>query len=128
MAVIGVSSSAHVWRNDAPAGKGEDAAADAAKKGPMSAPPETERTPWGLVILLGSLTAMGPVAIDMYLPSLPAIGTSLNASAGQTQATVSAFLAGMGVGQLFYGQASDRIGRLAPILLGVVIFVLASLG
>ena len=51
----------------------------------MSAPAESEHTPWGLVILLGALTAMGPVAIDMYLPSLPAIGTGLHASAGQTQ-------------------------------------------
>jgi MFS family permease len=64
------------------------------------------RTPWGLVVLLGSLTAMGPLAIDMYLPSLPSIGADLNASAGETQATVSAFLLGMGVGQFFYGPAS----------------------
>ena len=49
------------------------------------------------MILLGSLTAMGPVAIDMYLPSLPAIGAGLHASAGEAQATVSAFLAGMAV-------------------------------
>jgi len=85
-----------------------------------------ERTPWGLVILLGALTAMGPVAIDMYLPSLPAIAAGLSASPGEAQATVSAFLAGMAVGQLFYGPASDRLGRRAPILLGVVIYVAAS--
>ena len=83
-------------------------------------------TPWGLVVLLGSLTAMGPVAIDMYLPSLPAIAAGLHASAGEAQATVSAFLAGMGVGQLFYGPASDRLGRRPPILFGVVIYVAAS--
>jgi DHA1 family bicyclomycin/chloramphenicol resistance-like MFS transporter len=78
------------------------------------------------VILLGSLTAMGPVAIDMYLPSLPSIGAGLHASAGETQATVSAFLAGMAVGQLFYGPASDRLGRRPPILFGTVVYVAAS--
>jgi len=85
-----------------------------------------ERTPWGLVILLGSLTAMGPLAIDMYLPSLPAIGAGLHASAGQAQATVSAFLAGMALGQLFYGPASDRLGRRPPIVFGTVVYVAAS--
>jgi DHA1 family bicyclomycin/chloramphenicol resistance-like MFS transporter len=94
----------------------------------MTAAPQADGTPWGLVVLLGSLTAMGPVAIDMYLPSLPAIGAGLHASAGETQATVSAFLAGMAVGQLFYGPAADRLGRRPPILLGTAIFVAASIG
>jgi DHA1 family bicyclomycin/chloramphenicol resistance-like MFS transporter len=78
------------------------------------------------VVLLGSLTAMGPLAIDMYLPSLPAIAQDLRASPGQAQTTVSAFLLGMAVGQFFYGPASDRFGRRAPILLGVAIFIGAS--
>ena len=56
-------------------------------------------TPWGLVILLGALTAFAPMSIDMYLPSLPQIGQSLGASAAQTQATVAAFFAGMAIGQ-----------------------------
>ena len=98
----------------------------------MTSETETSRrsasspTPWGLVTLLGALTGMGPVAIDMYLPSLPAIGADLNASAAQTQGTVSAFLIGMAIGQFFYGPASDRLGRRAPILLGAAIFILGS--
>ena len=83
-------------------------------------------TPWGLVILLGSLTALGPLSIDMYLPGLPAMGQDLHASASQTQATVAAFLAGMAVGQVVYGPVSDRVGRKPPILLGVAIYVAAS--
>lgn len=83
-------------------------------------------TPWGLVILLGSLTAMGPLAIDMYLPSLPAIAEGLKADPAQAQTTVAAFLAGMAVGQPFYGPWSDRIGRRAPLILGAVIFIVGS--
>ncbi len=92
----------------------------------MSQPAPPDRTPWGLVVLLGSLTAMGPVAIDMYLPSLPAIATGLHATPGEAQATVSAFLAGMAIGQLFYGPASDRLGRRPPILFGTAVYVAAS--
>lgn len=88
--------------------------------------PSRERTPWGLVVMLGALTGMGPLAIDMYLPSLPAIGEDLRASTAQTHGTVAAFLAGMAIGQFFYGPASDRLGRRAPVLLGVAIFVAAS--
>jgi len=88
----------------------------------------THRTPWGLMTLLGGLTALGPVAIDMYLPSLPAIGADLRSPSAEIQSTVAAYLAGMAVGQLFYGPASDRVGRRAPILVGLVIFIAASAG
>lgn len=85
-----------------------------------------ERTPWGLVVLLGSLTALGPLSIDMYLPSLPAIGADLHASESLTQGTVAAFLAGMAIGQFLYGPASDRLGRKPPMVVGALVFVLAS--
>lgn len=94
----------------------------------QSPSPPPAPTPWGLVILLGSLTALGPLAIDMYLPSLPAIGVALKADPAQTQATLATFLAGMALGQMFYGPASDRLGRRGPILFGVAVFVLASAG
>lgn len=86
----------------------------------------TARTPWGLVILLGALTAFAPMSIDMYLPAFPAMAQSLNASPEQVQATLATFFAGMAIGQFLYGPASDRLGRRGPILLGVAVYVAAS--
>ena len=84
-------------------------------------------TPWGLVFLLGSLTAFAPMSIDMYLPAFPAIGAALHATAGQQQATLAVFLFGMAIGQFLYGPASDRFGRRTPILVGVTVYVAASI-
>src|SRR5579864_5255466 len=80
-----------------------------------------------LVILMGALAAMGPLAIDMYLPGMPAMGIALHATVAETEATVSAFLAGMAIGQLLYGPASDRLGRRGPVLIGVALYTLASI-
>ncbi len=86
------------------------------------------RPPLGLVLLLGALTAFGPLSIDMYLPALPAIGRSLHATPAAMQQTVAAFFIGMAAGQLFYGPLSDRIGRRPPLLAGLIAYVLATLG
>lgn len=82
--------------------------------------------PWRLVLLLGALTAFAPMSIDMYLSSLPAIGRSLHAGPEQTQTTLAAFFAGMAIGQVIYGPASDRFGRRLPLLIGVGVFIAAS--
>jgi DHA1 family bicyclomycin/chloramphenicol resistance-like MFS transporter len=86
----------------------------------------TEKIPLGLVLLLGSLTALGPLAIDMYLPSLPALSKSLHASPGEVSITLAAFFAGLGIGQLVYGPTSDRVGRRGPLLFGVALYLVGA--
>ena len=82
--------------------------------------------PWGEVILLASLSLFGSVAMDMYLPALPAVATDLKATAQSAQATISVFLFGLAFGQLVFGPLSDRLGRRPPILGGVALFLVAS--
>ncbi len=80
-----------------------------------------------LYLVLGALTALGPLSVDMYLPALPEIGSSLAASAGTIQMTVTAFLAGLVIGPLVIGPVSDSIGRRLPILVSLVGYALVSL-
>ncbi|WGM38926.1 multidrug effflux MFS transporter [Caulobacter sp. NIBR1757] len=91
----------------------------------QSLPPPAP-TPWGLVILLGAMTAFAPMSIDMYLPAQTAIVGALKASQSQVELTLSTFLAGMAIGQFFYGSASDRFGRRIPILIGCGVYIVAS--
>lgn len=80
-----------------------------------------------MTALLALLTAFGPVATDMYIPSLPDIGRLLGADVGLVQLTLSAFLVGFAVGQVFYGPISDRYGRKPTLLAALVLFCAASL-
>ena len=81
-----------------------------------------------LAIILGLITAVGPFAIDMYLPALPLMGKSLSASAGAVQMSLMAFFVVIGFCQLFYGPLSDMVGRKPPIYGGLVIFTIGSIG
>ncbi len=79
-------------------------------------------------LVLGLLSAIGPFAIDMYLPALPSIGQSLGASMGAVQASLMAFFISLGLGQLIYGPISDMVGRKAPLYFGLVLFGIGSIG
>jgi DHA1 family bicyclomycin/chloramphenicol resistance-like MFS transporter len=81
-----------------------------------------------LALLLGSLTAFAPLSIDMYLPSLLAIERDLQTTPRSVQLTLSAFFAGLAVAQLAYGPLSDRFGRKRPLVIGLALYVVASLG
>src|SRR5262249_9766080 len=79
-------------------------------------------------LILGLLTAIGPFAIDMYLPSLPSIGESLHADSDQVLMSMTAFFASFAVSQLVYGPASDMFGRKPPLYFGIGLFAAASIG
>ncbi|MCC4264240.1 Bcr/CflA family multidrug efflux MFS transporter [Oceanimonas baumannii] len=84
--------------------------------------------PLSLLLLLASLAGLTPLAIDMYLPSLPTIADDLGVPVSQAQLTISVYLAGFALGQLFYGPLADAIGRKPVMLGGLTLFTLASLG
>jgi DHA1 family bicyclomycin/chloramphenicol resistance-like MFS transporter len=81
-----------------------------------------------LTLVLGLVMAIGPLAIDMYLPALPALQSEFGTSAGRVQQTLSAYLLGLALGQLAFGPLADRYGRKPPLLGGLVVFAIASAG
>ncbi|SDC29154.1 multidrug effflux MFS transporter [Belnapia rosea] len=81
-----------------------------------------------LVLILAAMSAFGPLATDMYLPAFPAIAAGLRTDAATVQKTLAAFFAGMAIAQLAFGPLSDRFGRRPPLLAGLGIFVLGSIG
>ncbi len=89
--------------------------------------PEAPTRPWRTVLLLGSLIAIGPLSIDMYLPALPALTDDLAASPSAVQLTLTGVLIGLGVGQLFIGPLTDIYGRRRPLLVGIAVHVATSL-
>jgi DHA1 family bicyclomycin/chloramphenicol resistance-like MFS transporter len=92
---------------------------------------EDGRMPTGMgriALVIGLLGAVGPFAIDMYLPALPQVAAELGATPAATQFTLTAFFVAFGVSQLVYGPLSDRIGRKPPLYIGVGIFLAGTLG
>lgn len=80
------------------------------------------------IIILGALTAIGALSIDMFLPGLPELKKDFNTTTSNAQLTLSLFMIGLGLGNLFVGPISDSIGRKKPLVIAMIIFTLASLG
>jgi len=80
-----------------------------------------------LILLLAALTAVGPISTDMYLPSLPAIGIAFGVNNSMVQLTLSVFITGFAIGQIFYGPMSDRFGRKKVLSIGLTVYVMGSL-
>ena len=80
-----------------------------------------------VAVVLGALSAFGPLSIDLYLPGLPELSHDLGAAAWEGQLTLTACLAGLALGQLLAGPLSDRHGRRGPLLVGLVAYCVTSL-
>ncbi|MFH8556712.1 multidrug effflux MFS transporter [Streptomyces celluloflavus] len=96
------------------------------ERGAAAAPAASRRTSLLVTLVLGGLTAVPPLSMDMYLPALPEVTTALHSPAATVQLTLTTCLAGMALGQMIVGPMSDRWGRRRPLLVGMVIYVLAT--
>jgi DHA1 family bicyclomycin/chloramphenicol resistance-like MFS transporter len=81
-----------------------------------------------LILILGSLTALAPFSIDMYLPGFPAIAKSLHTTTEKVSLSLSSFFIGISAGQLLYGPLLDKYGRKKPLYFGLVVYIIASIG
>ena len=79
-----------------------------------------------LIFILGLLSAIGPFSIDMYLPGFPTIATSLNTTVEKVGYSLSSFFIGICVGQLLCGPLLDRFGRKRPLVIGLILYIVAS--
>src|ERR1700712_3965475 len=88
----------------------------------------TSRKYFLTIIILGTLSAIGPFSIDMYLPGFPAIAKDLHTTVAQVSLSLSSFFIGISFGQLLYGPLLDRYGRKKPLYFGLSLYIIASIG
>ncbi|WP_432506856.1 multidrug effflux MFS transporter [Kineococcus arenarius] len=93
---------------------------------PQTSPARSTST-FGLVLLLGTMAALGAVTIDLYLPSLPQVADDLGTTAASAQLTITGVLVGSALGQLISGPLSDAYGRRRPAIAGFGVYVVAAL-
>ncbi len=81
-----------------------------------------------IILVLGSLSAIGPLSVDMYLPGFPAMAADLSTDIAHVGFSLTSFFAGISIGQIAYGPLMDRYGRKKPMLIGLIVFIIAALG
>src|SRR6059058_2343417 len=81
-----------------------------------------------VILIMGLLTAIAPLSIDMYLPAFPAIAKELHSTVSEITLSLSSFFFGISAGQLLYGPLLERFGRKPPLYAGLCIYLLASVG
>lgn len=91
-------------------------------------PGDAVRNRIGFFVVLGFVQALWPLTMDLYLPAFPQIHRDLAAAPGQVQLTLTGAFAGMALGQLAAGPFSDRVGRMMPLTISLVIYGLATIG
>ncbi|TCZ78758.1 Bcr/CflA family efflux MFS transporter [Paenibacillus albiflavus] len=96
------------------------------KKHPQSSSALNKKQRLAMAVTLGSMTAIGPLSLDMYLPALPILSSDLNASTSLTQFSLTACLLGLALGQLIMGALSDSRGRRVPLIASLSVYALAS--
>ena len=93
---------------------------------PRSRP--TQPALWHAGAVLSALMAFASISTDFYLPAMPEMAKDLAAAPGRIELTISGYLIGISVGQLFWGPISDRVGRRLPVAIGIVLFIIGSAG
>src|SRR5919107_169469 len=88
----------------------------------------TSRKYFTLIVILGTLSAIGPFSIDMYLPGFPAIAADLHTTVARVSLSLSSFFIGISAGQMLYGPLLDRFGRKKPLYIGILVYLIASIG
>ena len=94
----------------------------------LTSPPMKQKKRSLLILILGLLSAIGPFSIDMYLPGFPVIAESLNTTVDRVAYSLSSFFIGLCAGQLIVGPLLDRFGRKKPLCIGLVLYIIASIG
>lgn len=88
----------------------------------------SRKTYFFIILILGALATISPFSIDMYLPGFPAIARDLNTTIDRVQLSLTSYMVGISIGQMIYGPLLDRYGRKHPLYIGLIVYILASVG
>src|ERR1700712_515723 len=94
----------------------------------MTELPRSKQQNFILVLILGALNTITPFSIDMYLPAFPTIARDFNTGIDKVALSVSTYFLGYALGQIIYGPLLDRFGRKPPLYVGLVLYIMATIG